>query len=87
MKTRTPKLNSLVEVIWIDAFCREGWHEGPKNPRKWVATPYIVKSVGYYKGKDKTYISICQGRHEHDEQLDNSLFIPHGMIRKVRKLK
>lgn len=89
MKTRTLKLGNVVEVTWIDAFCSGGWHEGPKDRKNWSVIPYTVKTIGYYMGKDKNYISVIQSEasDRSEDKVDNAMFIPHGMVKKIRKLK
>ena len=79
------KLGAPIKVVWADAFCRQGWWPSPSS--KWDSSELRVETLGFYMGRDKKHIAISQGRQLNgDRDIDNSLFIPLGMVRKITRL-
>ncbi len=76
------KRGKLVAVYWGDA-----WSYGP-----WVSsddlktTPMPVISVGFVQNHNREGILISATQSE-DNKVERSLFVPKGMIKKIKTIK
>lgn len=73
-------MRKLVKVIWEDAWGRAGWS------READVEGMEVESIGYLLARNKKGILLAQGLSEDGAALGIG-FIPHGMIKKLRRLK
>ena len=77
--------NPLVRVTWHDAYTlgNNEWRDLDDIKDE----PCIVYSVGYWlKRKRSRHLVLIQSCAD-DEQVDNVLLIPMGMVKKVERLR
>ena len=81
-----PKRNSLVEVTWHDAHSDGGGWGDADVVASAVIAPYVVRSVGFLIGSDKRGVVVAQSRAELSGRVTDTMTIPRGMVRRVRRL-
>lgn len=84
-KVGDPTTWPIFEVHWDDARTATGWEswEGKSH------APESVRSVGLCPKRDDTGITLvlCAGNDEDDDtQINGRVFIPAGMVTKVRRV-
>lgn len=73
----------LVEVEWIDAMSTVGWQSTP------VKTPTTVWSAGYLvdKNRQSLVIALCAAPFHAAFAFGDTITIPLGCVKKVRRLR
>jgi len=85
--SRVYKKGEILEIEWLDATTRSGWHS--KEYWEKIAKADLCKSTGYFFKSTKREISIAlstdpeQGMSEFSDMHS----IPKGCIKKIRRLK
>lgn len=77
----------LVEVKWNDAWSSdESWKDSDVER---THRPHETFSVGYLLKRSKRGVSICRDydEDEGEPRYDGALFVPAGMVVKVRRLR
>lgn len=89
MKRLRRRTTYLVEVTWNDAFT--GQHSWQLLPDLAASSwgPYVCRSVGYVVGKERgRFGSIVLAQNVSDDGKGaDTVTIPNGCIRRVRRLK
>lgn len=74
----------IVEVVWHDAFSQTtGWDHARVIARR-ADEPLEVHSVGHLLERSKRHIVLAMNRH--GERAADTMTIPLGCVRKVRRL-
>lgn len=80
---RKYKLNTPVEVSWIDAVDDSDW----KTPEEAIKRPDAdVRTVGYYLRKDKEFLYLSHSIGTKKTSTRDVMVIPLGTIKKARRL-
>ena len=75
----------LVEIIWIDAYSKSGWHDEGKWDHE-VEHEYLVRSSGYLiaKTKAKYLLAMCLTC---ENTVGEIFSIPRGCVKNVREIE
>ena len=77
------KLNSPIEVEWIDIVSDSSWL---KEDKAKIEPAIQCKTIGYFLNSDKEVLRLSHSYQLKDKERDVSV-IPWGVIKKIRKLK
>lgn len=83
--TKPWALARVVEVEWDDACSQGGW--GSDASYRERSAPLRTRSTGYLFHDDAEGITLMQTQANDNERFAESITIPRGMIRRVRRLK
>ena len=74
-------------VTWEDAYHHETG--GAEDPGDWhyAYSPRVVESVGWVLRADKKVVALSSWKMCNDDSYRNAMYIPRGMVRKVRRIK
>jgi len=75
----------LVLIEWEDASANGGWNDVAKYAEEKGLIQ--VKSVGWRTVDAKGYIQLVQQQSFHDGRCADSIQIPRGCIKKIKRLK
>lgn len=84
------KAPPLVEVTWNDAWSSDtSWHDDDVER---THEPHRTHSVGYLLKRSRKGVTICRdydddNTDDEGRRYDGALFIPAGMVVKVRRLR
>lgn len=73
-------LGKLVHVSWLDATSENGWHKDAPNMDCWEC-----ESVGFVVKHTRRRLVLCSTIGE--GQSGQTIVLPIGMIKRIRKLK
>ena len=79
----------IYEIEWVDIYVYSSWFTDEEIDNK-LNNPNIIVSVGYFVKKNKEYFVIAMGKEttgDSPAEYGGLKFIPHGCIKKIRKLK
>lgn len=74
----------IYEVIWYDAHFNDSNYTFDDIEEQ--TTPWIVRTVGYYAGKNRIDFRIAQEYHHSDKKYGHIMSIPHKMIISKKEL-
>ena len=80
------KRHPMVEVVWHDAHSDGGGWKQPTEALRDVAEPYVVRSVGFLLKANKREVVVAQSRTDRAGYVTDTMTIPRGMVRRVRRL-
>lgn len=84
MKPRHPRVGSLVEFVWGDAWSKEqGWEAIAVKD----CSPAMMSTVGYVRATSKYGIVTAGTISVDDQAVIGEHFRPWGMITKLRVIK
>jgi len=82
------KIGYPVEITWCDATSRTEWHTLDEHR---ASPPMVVKSSGYLTRNDSRVVQIVQSwrapEPNEPQLVADSLTIPKGWVRRVRRLR
>ena len=79
------KLGTPVEVTWADATSVTAWATLDEHQ---AVEPRVVKSAGYLSRADKSSVQIVQSvQQDPDGLVGDSLTIPRGWVKRIRRLR
>jgi hypothetical protein len=80
------KIHKLYHIEWIDTVADSKWRN--LATIKDMAEKHHILSVGWFIYENKNYYVFCSTYGEDfNDEYSNALFIPKGMIRKIKMLK
>jgi hypothetical protein len=81
------KTPPVVKVTWNDAWCSQAGHSVEAIAAE--HEPHVVSSVGFLVRSDRKGVMIagCYDEKEGEPYYDRILFVPRGMVAKVRRVR
>ena len=77
------KRGTRLEIVWEDAHGTSAWTDANETPPE-----VLVRSIGFLIRSTKTGIVLAHGLPVgNTDSMCGASFIPHGMVREIRRLK
>lgn len=80
------KPGEVVEIEWCDSFSSTGWATKAEVMDMATSKDVICKTVGYLFHHNKDYITVLQSVALHNGDGENTMTIPRGLIKKLKKI-
>lgn len=81
------KPGDILEIDWRDSYTSTAWVNKFEVIEMHDADEVKCKTVGYLLKTDKHFTTVAQSIATHNDDVDNTMTIPTGMIYHYEKLK